>query len=792
MSCNFPRILILAVLCLFAAGCQPHRPAYRFDQGDSLYYVGESTEIAYPDVETPILDEVTQAHAPITNSNSNFESFWDLTLEDAVAIGLQNSKVIRGYGTPGLQGTRVAAGVDNLANGPQGAGSIYRVGIRETEPGFIGQPGQLPSPSQINTNTGLDANQGVEAALADFDAQLTSAMTWGRSDQPRNVTGFGLTFTPDVFQQDLVNWSTQVAKKTAGGTQLLARTVNSYTANTIPDDVQPLESVFQTALEFEIRQPLLRGRGEFINRMPVVISRINTDQQIANFESTMQNMVTNIEIRYWDLHCAYRNVETAKAGRDGALDTWRTLSETYKEGRASLQDEAQARGQYFFFRGQVEQAWADLLIAEGNLRYLLGVAATDGRLIRAIDEPTKARLHFDWCQTMDEALAYRPELRQQRWEIKKRELALAYSKNALLPSLDVSALYRWLGLGDRWVNYDANTPQFPQNGSGALNELYDGNYQEMQFSLDFGLPVGFRRELSNVRNAQLKMAEDLARQEDMELDVSREVTQALQALDHQYQLAQTSFNSWAAYTEELEGRRRRFLAGTDPITFLLDAQRSRAQGENQYYQAICEYNKLIALIHRRKGTILGYNSIFLGEGAWPEKAYSDASENARKRGASREVNYGFTRPEVISAGPIYPPAGDSGAGIMDSGLPGGIHDDSYLSQPEAFDLSIPPADLQPVPYEEIPAGEPIPTPANQNERTEKTPDQSLPNPGEGSSRKDRSGTSPITQVPAPAQGGTEVPSVDWRRFGFTSPTGPGRSSQAAIRQVNHEEPVEDK
>ncbi len=758
---------------LLVAGCQPHRPAYRFDQGDLNYYVDQATEISYPDVESAILDEVTQSHPPVTNAEANFTSFWDLTLEDAVAIALQNSKVIRGYGTPGLQGTRVAAGVDNLANGPGGAGTIYNVAIRESEPGFIGIPGQIPQLGTISTNTALDANQGVEAALADFDAQLTSNVTWSRQDQPRNVVGTGLIFQPDVFQQDLVSWTTQVAKNTANGTQLFARTVNSYTKNTIPVTVQPLESVYQAALEFEIRQPLLRGRGAYINRMPVVISRINTDQQITNFEATMQNMVTNVEIRYWDLYCAFRNLETAKSARDAALETWRAVNSNYEAQTLALQDEAQARGQYYTFRAQVEQAWVDLLIAEGDMRYLLGVASTDGRLIRPIDEPTKARVSFDWCQSMDDALIYRPELRQERWELKKRELALAYSKNSLLPNLNATALYRWLGLGDQFTSHEDNVPVFPQENSGATNELLDGEFQEFSLALDFGLPIGFRRELSNVRNAQLKVAQELARLEDMELDVSREMTQALQALEGQYHLAQTSFQGWAAYTDEYEARNARSLAGSDAITTLLDSQRFRAQLENAYYQAICEYNKMIALIHRRKGTILAYNGISLGEGAWPEKAYVDASENARRRGASREVNYGFTRPEVISQGAFYPTRGDTGGAVdapFQTGVPGGWEGGSYYAP------SMPSGDNPNRGFEEIPA---TPTPAEGQENL------------------------PIPQ-PTPQNGNGEIDTqmqrnngrfganesstgIDWNRFGLSQPDVAQSETEAVIRQVSYEE-----
>ncbi|MGI9518409.1 MAG: TolC family protein [Pirellulaceae bacterium] len=771
MTYRAPQLTAILVCFMLLAGCQPQRPQYLHDRGDLSFYLDEATEIAYPDVETPMLDEVIASSPPITNLETEFESFWDLTLEDAVAIALQNSKVIRGYGTPGLQGPRVAAGVDNLANGPGGAGTLYNVGIRETEPGFIGTPGQITPAGSLSTNTGLDTNQGVEAALAEFDAQLTSNIAWGRDDRPRNVTGAGEIFTPLLFRQDAVTWTTQVAKKAANGTQLFARNVSRYTKNNIPVAVQPLASVFETALELEVRQPLLRGRGAFINRMPVVISRINSDQEIANFEAVMQNMVTNVEIRYWDLHCSYRNLATAKQGRDASQQTWRYVNENFKAGKVPLQDESQARGQYYFFRSQVEQAWVDLLIAETNLRWLLGVASNDCRLIRPIEEPTKARVFFDYCQTMDEALCFRPELRQERWEVKKRELALAYSKNSLLPNLNASALYRRVGLGDQYVNYDAAVPPFPAADSGAWNDFWGRNYDEFNFSLDFGMPIGFRRELANVRNAQLKLARELARVEDMELDVEREITQAIQSMEAQYQLAQTNFNSWAAYSAELKAREERYEAGTDPINFLLDAQRSRAQGEAAYYQAICEYNKLIALIHRRKGTILAYNCIHLGEGCWPEKAYDDAYENARRRGASKHLNYGFTRPGIVGRGPIHPSI-HPGNG---EGYPGIQQQDQFLN------------------IEEVPAIE-------QGVAPQLAP-EILPDPPVTSGQP--TDTSALT-IPAQRPNGPQVihpqlppqaatrqqqgQNVDWQKFGMSQPTGESTQTRAVIRQVSHEEP----
>lgn len=697
MSWKPTKSLIVLVAVTMAVGCSPIQPNYVNDTGNLSYYLEQATAIEYPDVQTAMLDEVTQAHRPMTVIDPEFQSFYDLTLENCVSMSLQNAKVLRGYGTPSLQGTRVSPGVDGLANGPAAAGTVYNVAIRETEPGFIGTPGQISSPSQTLTNTGLDVNQGVESALADFDAQFTSSAFWTTNDEPRNVDPLnGNQFDQNVFQQDTVQWQSELAKKTANGTQIFFRNINTWTENNVPlvgdpapnTGFQNLDSWYRTSLELELRQPLLRGRGAFIQRMPIVISRIGTDQELANLEAQLQNMVTNVEIRYWDLYCAYRNFDAAKVGRDAALKTWRIVYDQYNEGAdVNIQQVAQAGEQYHFFDSQVIDAYNNLLNAETALRWLLGLATTDGQIIRPIDEPVLAPIEFDWSGTLTEALSFRPELRQERWEVKKRELAVAYSKNALLPELNATALYRWLGLGNRYGTSNDNALNFADPSSGALNDLFGGEYQEFQLGITYGMPVGFRRELANVRNAQLKLAREIARIEDMELDVTREVSETLRALDANRRIMQSAFNRWTNTKTEEDHFEEITRLGLETLDVALDAQRRRSQAEIAFYTALCEYNKVLSLIHRRKGTTLAYNSISFNEGPWAGKAYHDAQAHARRRSASRQVNYGWTRPQVISQGENWPTAGAGTVGGNPAQVIGTNFDSQSINQQQIINQS---------------------------------------------------------------------------------------------------------
>ncbi len=116
------------------------------------------------------------------------------------------------------------------------------------------------------------------------------------------------------------------------------------------------------------------------------------------------------------------------------------------------------------------------------------------------------------------------------------------------------------------------------------------------------------------------------------------------------------------------------------------AQRRRAQAQAAFWNAVVEYNKSIADLHTRKGSILEYNNIGFEEGAWPEKAYWDALQRARARDAGVYMDYGWTRPRVISRGPT----GTEGAGF------------------QTLDVEGAPSEMI---LETLPATEGVPTPA---------------------------------------------------------------------------------
>lgn len=633
---------LLATLLL--TGCHPTQPFYLNEDGDLSHYLDVATKIEHPDVCQPLLEEAEYAHAPRTIANPEFDEIWDLPLEEAVQIAMHNAKVIKQYGqvTGGTTGTPFTP-ANAILSAPEAVATVYDPALQESNPG--------------GDNNGARAGDlpGVEAALSEFDTQFSMSTFWQTTDRPQNVAPgiFGGFLTPVLQGQD-ATFLAEFSKKSASGTTFSARNNTIYSTNNQNIGRGGLPSTWLTNMEVEARHPFLRGGGTQVNRVPIVLARIRTDIALADFEAATRNMVSDVERAYWDLYFFYRNLEAAKVGRDSALVTWKKVSAKMEAGAVGgeAEKEAQARQQYFEFRARVEEALRDLYKSENRLRYLMGLTSTDNRLIRPSDEPAAAKVNFDWLGIHAESLTRSVELRRQKWRIKQREMQMIAARNELLPQLDAVALYRWLGLGDDLAKANGDSARFPNAGSTAFEELTSGEYQEWLLGFEMTLPVGFRRELASVRYHQLLCARERAVLDEMELEVVHQLTSNVQDLEASYILAQTNFNRRVAAAREVEAVQAAYDLGTVTLDLLLDAQRRQSQAEIDYYRSLVNYNVAIMAVHYRKGSLLEYNNIYLAEGPWPSKAYFDAMGHARRRDASYYLDYGYTRPKVISRGEV--------------------------------------------------------------------------------------------------------------------------------------------
>ncbi len=669
--------LQLGLAVLLATGCTPTQPFFINESPDLQYYLNSATDIEYPDVEVESLAETTHSMRPLSIGNHDYK-FWDLSLEECVSIALQNAKFF--VTTSGNAEIRQNVAAQFTSGTPDQFGSIYDIAIQQSTtqsiPLTVDGSGNRVLPRGV-----LRANQvgGVEDALAEFDAQASAFLNVSTTDRPRNSTQNNVV-NPVIAQATDTTQQAAISKRFATGgvgtfrQQIIYSRNNTPTALNTPPGIRAVPSDWTAVLEAQIQHPLMRNRGTLVNRIPVVLASLNEDITIADFEIQVRNLVRDVENKYWDLYVAYRNVSTRIVARNSAMATAQLLRLQFDQGAQARQDLAQAVGQYYQIRSQLEGALGGSNVlgedrtgvygAERELRELMGLAATDGRLIRPIQEPSIARVEFDWEESVAQMLYLSPELRRNKTRLKQSELELISAKNQILPDVNLSLLYRWVGVGDTLgpprrrdrsifdgVVDPGNTNPFL--GSSALGELTGGGFQEGAIRLEITPPAfGARRELTRIRGAQWRLLREKGFLQEQERLLVSQLSDAFAKAATHFQQVQTNAQRWQASEEEVDARLTDFSAGRSDINLLLQGQQRRAEAQIAYYRALAEYNKSLNYIDFLKGTLLANSNITLAEGPWNKKAYWDALERARERSAGKKLQWGVTRPGVVRRGPV--------------------------------------------------------------------------------------------------------------------------------------------
>jgi outer membrane protein TolC len=619
---------LTAALAVTAGCAKVHR--FHFQESAlPSYYRTVATQIEYPNVKSCLQPQVISTPAPLTMENPAELATRDITLDEAIRTAMQNSEIMRSIGASVVQA---------------GAGSVSQFDPALTE----------SSPSA-----------GVEAALSAFDATINSQLYWQKNNRPNNIAVNPILQQFQVFATDQTAavFNYEIAKRTATGASFAVRNVVNYSLINTPNQLFP--SSFIGWIEAEYRQPLLRDGGVQYNRIAgtsgavgvyngVLIARINTDVSLADFEAAVIRFVNDVETAYWELYFAYHSLDAQVAGRNSSLLTWQRIKELQKVGArgGDAAAEAQSRSQYYNFDVLVKEGLGGtngLYASEQSLRYLMGMPATDGQLLKPISQPMEGEVLLDWDSALNEALIQRVEIRRQKWQIKRRELELIAARLNRRPRLDLLSQYRYRGLGDSLVDrYD------PNNSFNSLYQnIFEGDFQEWQTGLELNYPVGMRQASAAVSNARWNLAKECAVLKEQELRISHDLSTSARRVARSYQLLLTNYNRQNSDRLQVEALQARYERGLDNINFLLQAQQQLATSQSAYFRSLADYQLALRDIHREKGTLLNYSQIGLSEGPWANGAVADAYNRGRFF-EPRVDPSAVTMPRPISNGPFNP------------------------------------------------------------------------------------------------------------------------------------------
>jgi outer membrane protein TolC len=561
------------------------------------------------------------------------------------------------------------------------------------EQGRVGQPSllfpgtaldnlvQFVGPGGINAIAGSDAirvlaldpayrGASIDAALSKFDAVWVSTFQYQVTDQPVATPQqtFEAAGTVTAINQVNVTPSTALIKPLASG-GVAGITFNlPYETTNLPARLNPL---YQPQLQFSFEQPLLQGFGVEINQLRaahpgsilnpgvlntqpsqegILISRLRFDQQRAEFERNINQMLLNIEVAYWNLYGGYWTLYSREQGLRFAYEAFRLSKFRYEAGQVKAGDFYQTRGQYELFRAQRIQAIASVLEFERQLRALLGMDIEDGCRLVPSDSPTLAPYRPNWCAALEEALDKRPELYMTRQEIKAAQMNLIAAKNLLLPDLRFTATYDYNADGTRLDGPNFTGPK----DINALKQLALMNFSDWSVGLRMVMPIGYRFAETQVRQAQLALERAMWTLWDQELKTQSFLARQYEQISVIYEQIKANRAQREAFGEQLRNRYEEYKAGRGTLDILLEAQRFWADALNSEYASIVTYNNALVTFEFAKGTILQHDNIVIAEGGLPCCAQVRAVEHERERTAALVLRERAAPAAPCNCGPTAP------------------------------------------------------------------------------------------------------------------------------------------
>ncbi len=455
-----------------------------------------------------------------------------------------------------------------------------------------------------------DAEFNVERQFANFDPAFTSSFNTDRSKYPTDSQLQGAPTLSDLEQQTTLSYTQTLQTGTNFNIGLSA---DKSSTNSIYYFLNP--SIFAN-LNFNVTQPLLRGRGRFVNRAPILIARRNLAQSAAQFEGQVSDTLYQLLLDYWSVVQARENMKIAQKSQELAQASYDRDKRALELGALPPLDIYRSEAEVANRKVATIQAQYQLKSVEDQFRRLLG--ADQDAEVRLLDldlvenpEPSGELFHVETKEAVATALAHRPELEALRQQMAANDITVRLDHNNLLPNLSLSGLYQSYGLGGNQYNTSLTPPVLVARGGlgDAFSQIGGFQYPAYGFTLSLNLPIKNHAAEANLGNAMVARRRSQYQEREQEEDITLQVATAV----HQLEQARISLDATrVAYDlsrKSLEAEERKYQLGAQTIFFVLQAQTVLASAEANVLQAEISYQLARAAVDHATGVLLAHYKI---------------------------------------------------------------------------------------------------------------------------------------------------------------------------------------
>jgi outer membrane protein len=366
----------------------------------------------------------------------------------------------------------------------------------------------------------------------------------------------------------------------------------------------------------QLTQPLLRNRGFFPNRAPIVIAQRNVKRSLADFEASVNDSLFRAVDQYWTVIQTRENLKVLRNSLELAEAFYKQNKRALELGALPPLDIYRSESQVATRRVNVIQSEYNLKQVEDALRRTLGadldptVAPLDLDLVEPV-EPGGDLLTIDSTEALANAMQKRPELESVRQQLANDDTSIKLAHHNLQPDLTLQGFYSAAGRGGNEIDPNSLPPVvINQGGLGdALRQLRSFDFPTYGFSLQLRLPVKDRGVQADLGNALVGKRRSLYQLRSLEQAVTLEVRNAIHQLEQAKLSIAASRIARDLTQKNLEAEQRKYELGTQTLFFVLDAQTQLVQAELGLVQAQLSYQRAVAAVQTATGELLEKNRV---------------------------------------------------------------------------------------------------------------------------------------------------------------------------------------
>ena len=551
-----------------------------------------------------------------------------LSLQDVILLALENNLDIEigRYGRleadtdllrakAGAQLSGVQTQISSLSTGQSVQGSGQQV---------QGQRGQADG---ITTNASARASGATSTGNAasffgtqvtSLDPVFTSSMTFARQSNPQ-ISDF-VTGTNTLIQ-DTSSYNLGFSQGFTTGTtfNLGFSTVDSSTNN--------LRSLFNPSLgsdaSVSISQRLLQGFGRSVNNRNIRIAKNNQEVQDLQFELQVITTINQVRQLYWDLVTFMAQAEGSRTDLELSERLVESTKRRVELGFQPRFEVLRVNAETTTYRQQLLDARKRIRQQQNVLKNaiskfgpvsssLLGVEIVPTDKIVVPDNEAVEPIQ----DLVDKALGSRPSLASSRMSKENSNINIKGIRNAMLPSIDVTAFARNNALAGT-VNPDiANVPgigapnPFFTGGFGtALSQIFRRNFPDYGVFLNLNIPLKNRQAQADMTREQLRLRQTDIQLRQQENSVKLEVAQALEDLRNVRDTHGIAKEARELRQEMVEAEEKRFELGMSSIFEIVQVQRDLAAARTTEINALGSYMAARNELDRATGQVLKRHNI---------------------------------------------------------------------------------------------------------------------------------------------------------------------------------------